>query len=74
MNLRKLSGQLRGVLRDTPLGWAILAGTGYFYYAQFIATIGWNAIELIIAQHLIDHGVYATTSVGSTGRHGSADG
>ncbi len=33
----------------------------YFYYAQFVGSLGWNAIELLIAQHLIDHGQYATS-------------
>lgn len=33
----------------------------YFLMARFVPGIRWNAIELIIAQHLIDHGVYATS-------------
>lgn len=45
---------------DHPWGWGLLAFAVHFHYAQFIVTVSWNAIELIIAQHLIDHGVFAT--------------
>src|SRR5947209_11706273 len=47
------------VLLDTPFGWALVAFTLYFFHAQFARMIGWNAVELIIAQHLLDHHVYA---------------
>jgi hypothetical protein len=47
--------------RAAPWVWALGAFGLYFYYARFIPQIGWNAIELIIAQHLIEHGVYATS-------------
>jgi hypothetical protein len=42
-----------------PLLWAGVGFAVYFHFAQFIVTVSWNAIELIIAQHLLDHGVYA---------------
>lgn len=32
----------------------------FFHQAQFISSLKWNAIELIIAQHLIEHGAYVT--------------
>jgi hypothetical protein len=44
-----------------PLLWGVGAFLLYFYYAQFIPGINWNAIELIIAQHIIEHGTYATS-------------
>jgi hypothetical protein len=49
------------LLQDTPVFWVTLAFAVYFYYAQFVVTVSWNAIELIIAQHLLDHGTYATS-------------
>lgn len=52
---------IAGFLADQPWLWGCLAFAAYFYYAQFIVTVSWNAIELIIAQHLIDHGVFATS-------------
>jgi hypothetical protein len=39
--------------------WVALGFGVYFRYAQFVRTIGWNAIELIISQHLTGHGIYA---------------
>lgn len=53
--------KLAHFLADNPWPWALLAFATYGYYAQFIVTVSWNAIELIIAQHLIDHGVFATS-------------
>src|SRR5947209_8706942 len=44
-----------------PSLWGLVAFALYFYYAQFVITVGWNAIELIIAQHLLFHGTYATS-------------
>ncbi len=49
------------LLQDTPVFWVTLAFAVYCYYAQFVVTVSWNAIELIIAQHLLDHGTYATS-------------
>ena len=49
------------LIRDTPVFWVTLAFAVYFYYAQFVVTVSWNAIELIIAQHLLDYGTYATS-------------
>jgi hypothetical protein len=49
------------LFQDTPVLWVALAFVVYFIYAQFVVTVGWNAIELIIAQHLLDHGTYATS-------------
>jgi len=47
--------------KETPALWALLGFAVYFYYAQFIVAVMWNAIELIIAQHLIHYGTYATS-------------
>jgi hypothetical protein len=48
-----------GILLGTPVLWAALGFGAYFHFAQFIRTVGWNTIELIISQHLTSHGVYA---------------
>jgi hypothetical protein len=44
-----------------PAGWGLLTFAVFFHYAQFIDKVAWNAIELIIAQKLGEHGVYATS-------------
>ncbi len=44
-----------------PALWGLLTFAVYFHYAQFIDKVGWNAIELIIAQKLTEHGAYATS-------------
>lgn len=41
--------------------WGLLGFSLFFYQAQFIPTVKWNAIELIIAQHLLEHGAYVTS-------------
>ncbi len=41
--------------------WGLLTFAVFFHYAQFLDKVGWNAIELIIAQKLTEHGVYATS-------------
>ena len=48
-------------LLDTPVAWMALAFGVYFFYAQFIVMIAWNALELVIAQHVIEHGSYVTS-------------
>ncbi|HWA10928.1 MAG TPA: hypothetical protein VG838_15920 [Opitutaceae bacterium] len=48
-------------LLETPLIWAVAGFAIYFHYAHFIPLIAWNAIELIIAEHVIDHGRYVTS-------------
>lgn len=48
-------------LAGTPWLWGVLAFAVYAHHAQFIVTVSWNAIELIISQHLLDHGVFATS-------------
>ena|GEM_PF-3797505 len=58
--IRKSASAVARSVVDHPWGWGIVAFAAYFHYAQFIVTVSWNAIELIIAQHLIDHGVFAT--------------
>ncbi|MEO6567195.1 MAG: hypothetical protein ABIO94_00415, partial [Opitutaceae bacterium] len=40
--------------------WGVTGFFLFFYQAQFISSLKWNAIELIIAQHLIEHGAYVT--------------
>lgn len=57
----KPAAAITRAILDQPWAWGCLAFAAYFYYAQFIVTVSWNAIELIIAQHLIDHGVFATS-------------
>ena len=37
--------------------WGLLTFAVFFHYAQFLDKVGWNAIELIIAQKLTEHGV-----------------
>jgi 4-amino-4-deoxy-L-arabinose transferase-like glycosyltransferase len=59
--VKKVLSSLAGLCRETPLLWGLLAFGLYSYYAQFVVTVNWNAVELIIAQHLLDHGVYATS-------------
>jgi len=59
--VKKIFSTITLLFRDTPVFWVTLACAVYYYYAQFIVTVSWNAIELIIAQHLIDHGTYATS-------------
>ena len=54
-NLARLGGVL------APALWGLLTCAVFFHYAQFIDKVGWNAIELIIAQKLTEHGVYATS-------------
>lgn len=44
-----------------PACWGLLTFAVFFHYAQFIDKVGWNAIELIIAQKLTEHGAYATS-------------
>ena len=46
---------------DTPLLWSLAALCGFGWYAQFIPHPSWNAIELIIAQNLLEHGRFATS-------------
>ena len=58
---KKLCAVLTQGVLNQPWVWGGLAFAAYFHYAQFIVTVSWNAIELIIAQHLIDHGVFATS-------------
>lgn len=58
--MRPFPGQFRRILADTPVPWALGGFLLYFWYAQF-ATVAWNTIELIIAQHLLFHGTYATS-------------
>src|SRR5262245_54014819 len=43
----------------TCAAWAVLAFAVYFYFAAYIPTLGWNAIEFVIANHLWDFGRYA---------------
>ncbi|MFZ5493842.1 MAG: hypothetical protein ACOZE5_00710 [Verrucomicrobiota bacterium] len=59
--LNQFSKQPARFLADSPWPWTAAAFAVYFHHAQFIVTVSWNAIELIIAQHLIDHGVFATS-------------
>jgi hypothetical protein len=54
-------GRISHWLLDLPVLWGALGFAVYFYYAQFIRMVGWNAIELIIAQHLLEHGAYVTS-------------
>lgn len=46
---------------DRPAAWGLAAFALYFTQAGFISHVSWNAVELIIAQHLIDHGAYVTS-------------
>ncbi len=48
-------------MRLSSVAWGVLGFCVYFYIAQFIPNVAWNAIELLIAQHLIDHGSYVTS-------------
>ena len=59
--MKKTFSTISLLLQNTPVFWVTLAFAIYFYYAQFVVTVSWNAIELIIAQHLLDHGTYATS-------------
>src|SRR5262245_37849530 len=52
---------LRHPVRLGALLWAISAFAVYFWFSQFIRSVGWNAIELIISNHLMRNGVYATS-------------
>ena len=52
---------VRRLAVDQPWAWALFALILFGWYAQFILHISWNAIELIIAQNLIEHGVFATS-------------
>ena len=59
--VKKTFSTISLLLQNTPVFWVTLAFAIYFYYAQFVVTVSWNAIELIIAQHLLDHGTYVTS-------------
>lgn len=41
--------------------WAAAAFALWFWYAQFVPMMAWNSMELIIANHLLDHGTYVTS-------------
>src|SRR4051812_44754768 len=60
-NLHPSLRALAHLATDRPWLWALAAFAVYFHYAQFIVTVSWNAIELIIAQHLLHDGVFATS-------------
>lgn len=57
----RLLRQILLLVRETPLAWMVVTFVAYAYYAQFVSTTRWNAIELIIAQNLLDHGAYVTS-------------
>lgn len=61
--LRDMSNEARHGARNEWIAAGLWALAGFcfgYYYSQFIVKIGWNAIELIIAQHLLDHARYVT--------------
>ena len=59
--MKTFARRAAALLLDTPLAWMALSFGVYFFYAQFIVMIAWDALELVIAQHVIDHGAYVTS-------------
>jgi hypothetical protein len=54
----------RAGLQPVRLGallWAVGAFALYFWYSQFVNTVGWNVIELLISNHLLHSGEYVTS-------------
>ena len=40
--------------------WVVLTFVTYFHFSGHLQTLGWNAVEFIISNHLRDFGLYAT--------------
>jgi hypothetical protein len=59
--MKPIARRAAAVLLDSPVAWMALAFGIYFFYARFIVMIAWDALELVIAQHVVDHGAYVTS-------------